>query len=94
MGFELLDCNPVFRPLDEREQLAVAYPVEILEILRLEPRRERSTISGRASNERGRLTRCLPSEFFEVLRQVLALAGSTFRKSFKRESHTHGLISN
>jgi hypothetical protein len=42
------------------------------------------------SFKRGRLTRCLPSEVFEVLRQVLALAEYTLGKSFKRERQICG----
>jgi hypothetical protein len=49
-------------------------------------------LSERASKERGRLMRCWPSEFFEVLRKVLALAGSTLRKGFERERQTHKVL--
>jgi hypothetical protein len=68
--------------LYERGELAVAYPVEFLEILPLEPCQAGSTLSkvpfGLSSFKREADSRdTLPSEFFEVLRQVFALVGST-----------------
>jgi hypothetical protein len=42
--------------------------------------------------------RCWPTEFFEILRQVLALAGSTLSEmtfglsSFKKERQTHEVL--